>query len=265
MNGGDPDRWSAVAADWAELWGGFAEPVWRLIAEVSGVGWGSCLLDVGCGSGDLLAYLDSLGMSTAGLDPAPNMVELARSRVPDSDVRQGSADQLPWTDDTFDLVTSVNALQFADDTRDALAEMTRVAKPGGLVAVSNWAEADRNELDTIEHAIQRAAGEVPLPDSDLRLPGGLAELLTDGGLDVVAAGLVQVPWRAADEDALIRGVLLGEDPTTIANRTPMVTAAARPFRTTAGGYHLVNAFRYAVGRITPTPNSARPTREVAIQ
>jgi len=251
MDGGHPDRWSAVASDWAQSWGRVAEPVWRVVVEVSGVRPGSRVLDVGCGNGDLLAHVAGLGALAAGLDPAPGMVDLARSRVLAGDVRLGSAEDLPWLDGTFDLVTSVNALQFADDIPDALAEMLRVTRRGGLVAVSTWAEAERNDLDTIEDALARAAGAAPLPGGDLRSAGGLEQLFADGGLDVVAAGLVDVPWGAADDDALVRGVLLGEAPTALATKAPMVIAAARRFRTPAGGYHLINAFRYAIGR-TPS-------------
>lgn len=248
MDGADPARWSAVATGWAELWGGFAEPVWRVVVEASGIGPGSRVLDVGCGSGDFLAYADQRGASTAGIDPAPGMVESARSRVAGADVRLGAAGQLPWPDGRFDLVTSFNALQFADDTLAALAELVRVAAPGGIVAVANWAEADRNDLNTIEDAVAYAAGEEPLPDGDLRQPGGLAKLFRDGGLEVVSAGLVELPWHAPDDDVLVRGVLLGEDPAGMAAAAPTVIAAARPFRAPDGSYRLGNAFRYAIGR-----------------
>jgi SAM-dependent methyltransferase len=71
-----------LAEGWAALWGGFAEPAWRRLAEVAGVGPGSRTLDVGCGSGEFLAFLDRLGASAAGVDPQPDMVTIARSRVP---------------------------------------------------------------------------------------------------------------------------------------------------------------------------------------
>ena len=244
MDGADPDRWSSVAVGWAELWGGFVEPVWRTIADVTGAGPGSRVLDVGCGGGDLLAWFDRLGAVTAGIDPAPGMVGLARERVPSADVRPGDAEHLPWPDASFDLVTSVNALQFADDTLDALAELARVTRSGGHVAIANWAEAGRNDLNTIEEAVAAADGEEPLPDGDLRLPGGLEELFTEGGLDVVDAGIVELPWEAEDGSTLVRAVLLGEDPAA----APVVLEAAQPFRTADGGYRLVNAFRYAVAR-----------------
>ena len=214
MDGADPGRWSAVAADWAEF----------------------------------LSHLGQLGASLAGIDPVPAMVELARSRVPGADLRLGTTEQLPWPDGTFDAVTAFNALQFADDTLDALAECIRVARPGGHVAVANWAEGDRNDLNMIEAAVAEAAGEALPPDGDLRQPCGLAQLLGEAGLAVLREGLVELPWEVPDNDTLIRAVLMGEDPATIAATAPTVLSAARPFRTPAGGYRLINAFRYAVGR-----------------
>jgi hypothetical protein len=147
-------------------------------------------------------------------------------------------------------VTSVNALQFAGDTLGAVAELARVVEPGGYIAISNWAEADRNDLDTIKDAVGRATGAKPCPDGDLRLPGGLERLLAAGHLAVVTAGIIEVPWVAQDDRSLVRSVLFGEDPVSIVAQSSTVIAAARPFRTPTGGYRLVNAFRYAVGRTT---------------
>jgi SAM-dependent methyltransferase len=248
MDGADPDRWSAVAEGWAELWGGYAEPAWQAILDACGAGPGTRLLDVGCGSGDLLAYAAARGLTVAGIDPAPGMVDYARARLPAADIRAGSAEHLPWPDGHFGLAVSINALQFADDTLEALAEMVRVTTPGGHLAVANWAEAAQNDINVLEEAVAHAAGEDPMPDGELRQPGGLERLLTEGGLDVVSAGLVPLPWRASGDDTLVRGVLLGEDPATMAARAPVVLAAARGYRTEDGRYHLVNAFRYAVGR-----------------
>jgi SAM-dependent methyltransferase len=247
MDGADPQRWSTVAQGWAELWGGYPEPAWRAILDAAGAGPGARLLDVGCGAGDLLAYAAGRGLDIAGVDPAPGMVEYARARLPAADLRRGGAERLPWPDGSFDVTVSVNALQFAEDTLDALAEMTRVTRLSGYVAVANWAEGSQNDLNVIEEAVARADDEEPLPDGELRREGGLEALLTEGGLRVVAAGLVRLPWHAHDGDTLVRGVLLGEDEATMAARAPVVLAAARPYRDAAGRYRLVNAFRYALG------------------
>jgi hypothetical protein len=124
--------------------------------------------------------------------------------------------------------------------------MARVTTATGHVAIANWAEAAQNDLNVIEEAVARADGEDPLPDGELRHPGGLERLLAESGLRVVAAGLVELPWHADDDETLVRGVLLGEDEATMAARAPVVLAAAKPYRDEDGRYRLVNAFRYAV-------------------
>ncbi|MCS5719143.1 class I SAM-dependent methyltransferase [Herbiconiux sp. CPCC 205763] len=248
---GDDDLhgWSAVSTEWAALWGGSAEPVWRILIAEAAAGPGTRVLDVGCGSGEFLAALVEAGAVVTGIDPAPGMVAETRRRVPGAEVRRGGVEHLPWAEGSFEVVTAVNALQFADDTLDALGEMIRVAGPGARIAVANWADRAHNDLDTIEIAVAVADGEEPQPDGDLRVEGGLEELFRDAGLDVLSAGLVEVPWEAADDDTLVRGVLLGAPPEEQRESAPVVLAAASPFRRPGGGYRLLNAFRFVVGRV----------------
>ncbi|MET0237423.1 MAG: methyltransferase domain-containing protein [Kibdelosporangium sp.] len=237
------DAWSEIAQGWAGLWGRFAEPVWDVAVAEAGIGRGTRVLDVGCGSGEFLAYVTRLGALAAGVDPAEGMLAIARATG--ADVRRGDAGSLPWPDGTFDVVTAVNVLQLAEDPVAALAESGRV---GRLVVVAGWAEGRRNDFDVVEAAVSLAADEEPREDGELRLSGGFERVAKQAGLDVLKAGLVEVPWRAPDDATLVSGVLLGEDPATIAATASTVIEAARPFRTEDGGYRLVNAFRYAVAR-----------------
>jgi SAM-dependent methyltransferase len=245
------DGWSAVAAEWATLWGGFAAPARDAVLAATGIGPGSRVLDVGCGSGEFLAFAQSAGATAAGVDPAPGMLAIARRTAPAADLRLGRAERLPWPNASFDVVTAFNALQFAPDTLDAVAEAVRVTEPGGLIAVVNWAERALNDIDTIEAALAAADGEEPVPDGDLRLPGGLESLIEEAGLELVAADLIEVVWTAADDDSLVRGVLLGADEQSRASFAPVVIEAARPFRGDSGDYRLRNAFRLAIARTPP--------------
>lgn len=249
MNGADPDRWSAVAADWSVLWGDLAAPVWHAVAAGGLIAPGRRVLDAGCGSGEFLAYALTLGASVAGTDPAPGMLGLARERAPAAVLRAGSVDAVPWPDDSFDVVTAFNALQFADDHRAALGELARVTAAGGVVAVASWAERARNDLDAVEDAVTRADGEEPRADADYRLADGLERTLASAGLELVRAGIVKVPWTVPDDATLVRGVLLGEDVEVAADTAPVVLEAARPFRRRDGSYRLVNHFRYAVASV----------------
>jgi SAM-dependent methyltransferase len=258
VDGADADRWSEAAAGWAAHWGDFAGPAQHALIEHMKIGAGTRVLDVGCGSGEFLELLLGVGAAVSGVDPAPGMLSLAAARVRasaigigDVDLRLGSAEDLPWPDDSFEAVTAVNALQFADDPLAGLAEFARVAVPGGRIGIANWAEGSRNQLEAIEAAVAEADGEELRPDDELRREGGLERLLVRAGLDDVLAGVITAPWHAADERALVQGVLFGEDEDVLADLTPVVIAAAEPFRMPDGGYLLLNAFRYAVGR-TPS-------------
>lgn len=87
------------------------------------------VLDAGCGSGRLLDELRDYGHVT-GLDLNPDSVEVARSRGHE-DVVQGPVEQLPWPDETFDLVISLDMVEHTADDRVTLRELRRVTKPGG--------------------------------------------------------------------------------------------------------------------------------------
>jgi SAM-dependent methyltransferase len=244
----DDDPWSALAGDWAALWGSFADPARRALLAATGAGPGTRVLDLGCGSGELLALLADAGARVAGADVAAGMVTLARQAAPAADVRVASAEALPWAGGTFDVVTAVNVLHVADDPGAALAEAVRVATPGGLVAVCGWADRSLVALDAVEVALAEDDGEPPADESPVRQEAPARRLLEDAGLVVEHVELVEVPWVAADDDALVRGMLLGEDAAGLADRGPVVLRAARPYRTADGGYRFRNTFRLLVGR-----------------
>ena len=242
----DAEGWSEVAAGWSELWADVARPTHDAIIAAAGIGPGARVLDVGCGGGEFLITARDAGAQVTGVDPASGMRERARSRG--LDVRDADAAHLPFADGTFDVVTAVNALQFADDTTAALREFARVLAPGGRIAVANWAEGAQNDVDVIERAVAEADESEPLPDGPLRPAGGLEAAFAGAGLRVVSSGAADAPWSARDEDTLVRGILLGEDAATLDFFRETIVEAAAPFRTT-DGYLLRNAFRWVVGEV----------------
>lgn len=107
----------------------------------SGAARGQAALDVGCGTGVLARALWQAVKpdgEVTGLDVNEGMLAVARRCEPGIDWRMGSAEALPFDDDTFDVVTSQFALMFFDDRTAALAEMHRVLRAGGKLAVSVW-------------------------------------------------------------------------------------------------------------------------------
>jgi SAM-dependent methyltransferase len=106
------------------------------------VGPGARLLDVGCGSGQLALVAARAGANVTGCDIATNWLEQARARSAAEGLRvrfeEGDAESLPYPDGRFDFVVSLIGAMFAPRPELVAAELTRVCRPGGVIAMANW-------------------------------------------------------------------------------------------------------------------------------
>jgi SAM-dependent methyltransferase/alkylhydroperoxidase family enzyme len=94
------------------------------------------LLDVACGSGLALELASLRGARCAGIDASERLIEVARDRNPEADLRVGDMQDLPWDDGAFDVVTSFRGIW--GTTPAAIAEVCRVLAPGGRVGLTVW-------------------------------------------------------------------------------------------------------------------------------
>ena len=259
-------RWGARVADWAELAAGVSAPAWQLVAEATGIGQGSRVLDIGCGSGEFCQLAAARGAAVSGIDAATGMIERARRQAPDGDLRVGPMEDLPWDQDTFDVVTAFNAMQFAADPVVALAEAKRVTRAGGHVAVCNWGRPDDCELVAVVGALRELQPppppETPPPRPPaLGEPGALEQLARRVGLTPVAAGEVDVPFEAPDQETLERallapgGVVPAIDHSGEQAVRMTIGEAAAPFRRPDGSYRLKNRFRYVISSLPASATS----------
>ncbi len=175
---------------------------WRERAvDLAQVGPGARALDVATGTGDLAVELARRGAEVTGLDFAPAMLEIARRKAPGLTFEQGDALALDHQDGSFDAVTvGFGARNFGDLDR-GLAEMARVARPGGRVVVLEITTPQKPPLswffrawfDTVVPALGRFAGDADaysyLPSSVRRFPGP-----EDLAARMAAAGLQDVRW-----------------------------------------------------------------------
>jgi len=89
------------------------------------------ILDVGCGTGANLLMLSKYG-DAEGVDVSEDALAFCRERGLEN-VKLGAAEQLPYDDGTFDLVTALDVVEHLDDDLAGLREMRRVLRPGGRV------------------------------------------------------------------------------------------------------------------------------------
>ncbi len=124
-------------------------------ADFVGIGPGRRVLDVGAGTGALTAELIRREASVAAAEPSPSFAAALRGRFPDLHVQPAPAEELPWTDESFDASLAQLVLTFMSDAPAGVAEMRRVVRVGGTVAVCMW---DRDGMDMLAavHRTQRA-------------------------------------------------------------------------------------------------------------
>ena len=115
------------------------------VADAAQIQSGQRALDVACGTGILARELASRmgsGGRVVGIDPNPGMVAVAKHLAPAIEWREGFAESLPFSDQSFDAVVSQFGLMFFTDRRQALREMLRVLVSGGHLAVAVWDSLD---------------------------------------------------------------------------------------------------------------------------
>ena len=164
------------------------------VVDGAAVQKGADVLDIACGSGVLArAALKCTGNSgrVVGLDPAPGMIAAAKEVEPDIEWVLGSAEDLPFSDGSFDNVVSQFGMMFFQDRLKAVSEMHRVTRPGGKLAVAVWHAVDQNpayrDIASLleQHVSPTAADTVRVPFC-LGDPDQVTQLLSHAGFDDIA-------------------------------------------------------------------------------
>ncbi len=118
------------------------ENVADVVVEAAGVAAGDAVLDVATGTGNAALIAARRGARVTGLDLTPKLLTVARERAAteglEIEFTEGNAQALPYGDGAFDRVTSVFGAMFAPDHAATAAEMRRVVRAGGAVALAAW-------------------------------------------------------------------------------------------------------------------------------
>jgi SAM-dependent methyltransferase len=219
---------------------------WEAVVEAAGIGEGTSLLDLGCGDGSFCAFAARRGAIVHGLDAEPDAIAEALEAVPGADLRLGLMESLPWSDASFDAVTSFNGVQYALDPDLALAEAARVVRPSGRIAVCKWGPPAGNEFFAFLASFGAGgvrAGHLPATDpvEDAIRASRLEVLVT---ADVPAR--IELHGDAALADSLARAGI-APDPIAPPGATSAAEAAA-PYRQPDGAYRFENQLRFWVLR-----------------
>lgn len=250
------DAWGRRALDWACFFEHYGTEAITAIFERIGVGEGTRLLDVACGSGLAIRCAEARGARGAGIDAAAPLVDLARVRNPGADLRVGTMFELPWEDERFDAVTSINGIWGGCDA--ALAEAHRVLRPGGCIGISFWGREAPSDLRACFRALAANSPDDHVEGmrqtNGIGRPGVAEAMLEAAGFEVLErssrVSTVEWPdsetaWRAIASigPAVPALVHVGVDVLR-----PQVLEALEPCRDAYGMYHFRNDHPFVVAR-----------------
>jgi SAM-dependent methyltransferase len=255
------DGWDRVAhlydATWAPLTTQLVEP----LLDAAVVSAGQRVLDLACGPGYVAAAAAARGAEVVALDISAAMVEEARRRHPQLDVRQGAAERVDLPDESFDRVLmSFGILHVADPTA-VLREARRLLLRGGRFAFTVWAAPDASPgARLIDSAITAHAKPVddlpPGPDSYLFADEQrIRTALAAADFTTSEVTLATAYWRVPNADFVIAAerhagvrtaaLLSRQDPARLAAIAAAITAGIETFRD-GDSYVLPMAARVAV-------------------
>jgi SAM-dependent methyltransferase len=162
---------------------------------------GDTVLDAACGTGNLAIPAARAGATVTGIDIARNLVDEAREAAQAAGlpirVDEGDVEALPYADHSFTTVMSMFGVMFAPHPQRALAELFRVARPRGKIALANW-----TPTGFIGSVLRAHTALVPPP-------AGLPSVLTWGDTDAVTAMLAPHRSRIRAVQLLRREITMG--------------------------------------------------------
>jgi SAM-dependent methyltransferase len=250
------DAWGHAAADWACLYEHYATDVIAAIFERIGVGAGTSVLDVACGSGLAVYRANAIGARMSGVDASSALLAIARTRTPDADIRLGSMFDLPWDNESFDAVLSINGVW--GGCAAALDQAIRVLRPGGRIGISFWGNGRPLDLRECFKVFARHAPDEHFGSmkrlNNISTPGVAEDMLTTSGFEIIERGqrisLVEWPdaeiaWRALSSIGPAVPALLNGD--TDALKRDVLTAL-EPCRDDHGSYRFRNDHQFVIAR-----------------
>jgi len=236
--------WQRAAVDYDPTFARASRQFAEVLLDAAGVHAGVHVLDVCCGTGVVAAAAAARGAIVTGIDFSAAMLAEARRAHPTLRFDEGDAEALPYADASFDAVVSNFGIHHIAHSDRAMAAAQRVLRPGGRLAITNWAAPAENIawrllFDAIRAHGDLLAANAPPSGGNLTTPEAGMRLLASSGFVQCRVETVRQKWRVAEPSQIL--VALARGTARTAALIAAQPAAARPlieaeFKTAAEEY-----------------------------
>lgn len=202
--------WGNRAKDWTEIQEKQGKDGYDFVLDHLQDKHPAKILDMGCGSGYFCQLAALQGFQIYGIDKTESLLNEAKIRIPDAHWILANMEELPFPDNTFDIVCGFNSFQYANDLLQALAEAKRVLKPSGLLAIMVWGNAAHCDVIALLDAFsllvssQTNSQHSPfaLSENDI-----LEQTLSLLKMEKYQTHIVASTWTYPNTDTALRGIL----------------------------------------------------------
>lgn len=250
------DAWGHAANDWATLYEHYAIDIFLAVFSKIGLDDGVDVLDIACGSGLGARLAGAMGANVSAIDAAEPLVEIARDRSPDSDIRVGSMFDLPWAAESFDAAMSINGIW--GGCEEALVEAHRVLRPGAPIGISFWGRSRplhlRDAFAVFAANSPAVAIDGMVKTNHIARDGAAQAMLGQAGFEVIEHGTrestiewpdADTAWRALRSTGPAVPALRHADPVAL---KAAVLAAIDHCRDARGIYRFRNDHHFVIAR-----------------
>ncbi len=150
---------------------------------------GMPVLDIGCGTGRYSVELASKGGIVTGVDPAPEMLKIAKQRAKQAKTsvlfKNATAEKLPFKPNSFELVVGINVLELASNPEKAVKDALRVLKPGGRLV---FGALNKKSLTALQRRMKGKFKESIYNNARFFSARDLAKMLSRNGV-------INIEWK----------------------------------------------------------------------
>lgn len=244
--------WGKRPKDWAAIQEQTANAGYSYALNYLNFSTADTLLDVGCGSGMFAHLAQQTGALVTGIDATEPLIALAKERNDAITFLTGEMEELPFTDDSFDVVCGFNSFQYAASVKNALTEARRILKPGGKLTAMIWGNKEDCEAASYLKAV---AALLPPPPPGAPGPFALSEnqllenTLQQAGFKILESNDIDSVWDYPTADIALKGLIAAGpvaraiDHSGLEKVYETVTAAIQPYIKTNGHVVYHNKFR----------------------